>query len=331
MTLVDVNAINLGASTVTGNYSVTVTAGDISNSGALVVTGNSTFTANAAGANIDLVNLNNNFSGTVAFGGTGGLANVAIFDLSGLDLGALTLTGNLSVDAALGITQSGDLSIGGTTDLGANIASNILLNRAGNNFVGGVFVTSGNNVTLVDANTLDLAGGTVSGNLSLTSNGAITDSGGLAVTGTTTLAAGAANDITLDSVGNNFVNAVGIISGRNVTLVDANAIDLGPTSTVSGNLSVTANGAISDSGSLVVTGTTTLATGAANNITLDNGLNNFGGAVSITSGNNVTLVNADGIDLGASNVSGNFSVTTGGAVTDSGNLIIGGTTTVTAP
>ena len=245
-------------------------------------------------------------------------------------MGALTLTGNLSVDAALGITQSGDLSIGGTTDLGANIASNILLNRAGNNFVGGVFVTSGNNVTLVDANTLDLAGGTVSGNLSLTSNGAITDSGGLAVTGTTTLAAGAANDITLDSVGNNFVNAVGIISGRNVTLVDANAIDLGPTSTVSGNLSVTANGAISDSGSLVVTGTTTLATGAANNITLDNGLNNFGGAVSITSGNNVTLVNADGIDLGASNVSGNFSVTTGGAVTDSGNLIIGGTTTVTA-
>ena len=70
--------------------------------------------------------------------------------------------------------------------------------------------------------------------------------------GITTLAAGAGNDITLDSAGNNF-STVGVISGRNVTLADANALDLG-TSTVSGTLNVTTNGALTQSGALNVTG-----------------------------------------------------------------------------
>ena len=41
-----------------------------------------------------------------------------------------------------------------------------------------------------------------------------------------------------------------------------------------GTLNVTAGGAITDSGNVVVTGTTTLAAGAGNDITLDNA-NNF--------------------------------------------------------
>ena len=85
--------------------------------------------------------------------------------------------------------------------------------------------------------------------------------------GTTTLAAGVANDITLDSAGNNF-STVAITSGRNVALQDVNALNLG-TSTVSGTLNVTTSGAITDSGNLTVTGTTTLAAGAGNDITLD--------------------------------------------------------------
>ena len=52
-------------------------------------------------------------------------------------------------------------------------------------------------MTLVDVNGLDLATSTVSGTLGVTAGGALTQSGPLAVTGTTTLAAGAGNDITL--------------------------------------------------------------------------------------------------------------------------------------
>ena len=71
------------------------------------------------------------------------------------------------------------------------------------------------------------------GNLNVTTSGAITDSGNLVVAGATTLAAGAGNDITLNSAGNNF-STLGVNSGRNVTLVDSNALDLGA-STVSGD------------------------------------------------------------------------------------------------
>ena len=88
------------------------------------------------------------------------------------------------------------------------------------------------------------------------------------MTGTTTLAAGAANDITLNNARNNF-STVGITSGSNVTLVDANALILGA-STVSGTLNVTTAVRITQSGALAVTGTTTLAAGAGNDITLDN-------------------------------------------------------------
>ena len=167
---------------------------------------------------------------------------------------------------------------------------------------------------------------TISGNLNVTAAGAITDSGNLNVAGTTTLAAGAGNDITLDSAGNNF-STVAITSGRNVTLVDADALNLG-TSTVSGTLNVTTGDAITDSGNVVVTGTTTLAAGAGNDITLDNA-NNFS-TVAITNGRNVTLNDTNALILGASTVSGTLGVTTAGAITQSGALNVTGATTLSA-
>ena len=112
------------------------------------------------------------------------------------------------------------------------------------------------------------------------------------MTGATTLAAGSGNRFVLDSAGNNF-STVSVASANNVTLRDTNALALGA-STVSGNLNVTTNGALTQSGALTVTGATTLASGAANNITLNNAGNNFS-TVGITSGNNVTLVDVDGL------------------------------------
>ena len=242
-----------------------------------------------------------------------------------LDLGASTISGNLNVTTSGAITDSGNLVVAGPTTLAAGAGNDITLNSAGNNF-STLGITSGRNVTLVDSNALDLGASTVSGTLNVTAGGPITDSGNVVVTGTTTLAAGAGNDITLDSAGNNF-STVGITSGRNVTLVDSNALALG-VSTVSGTLNVTAGGAITDSGNLVVTGTTALAAGAGNDITLNNA-NNFS-TVSITSGRNVTLNDTNALDLGASAISGTLGVTTAGTITDSGNLVVTGTTTLAA-
>ena len=132
----------------------------------------------------------------------------------------------------------------------------ILLDNA-DDFVGPVNIVNGNNVTLNDVNALTLGPSTVSGNLNVTANGLISDSGNVTVAGATTLAAGAANNIVLDNA-DDFVGPVSIVNGNNVTLNDVNALTLGA-STISGNLSVTASGLISDSGNVTVAGTTTLA------------------------------------------------------------------------
>ncbi len=320
VTLVDTNAIDLKASTVSGTLSVTA-GGAITDSGTLAITGDTTLAAGTTN-DITLDSAANNFS---AVGITSG-KNVTLVDTNAIDLKASTVSGTLSVTAGGAITDSGTLAITGDTTLAAGATNDITLDSAANNF-SAVGITSGKNVTLVDTNALDLKASTVSGILSVTAGGAIADSGTLAITGDTTLAAGTTNDITLDSAANNF-SAVGITSGKNVTLVDTNALDL-KASTVSGTLSVTAGGAITDSGTLAITGDTTLAAGATNDITLDSAANNFS-AVGITSGKNVTLVDTNALDLKASTVSGTLSVTAGGAITDSGTLVITGDTTLAA-
>ena len=261
-----------------------------------------------------------------AVGGTDALDTLSITNTSatGLVIPNLTAT-TLNVTTNGPVTDSGVLAVTGTTTLAAGSSNNITLDNA-NNF-STVVITSGNNVTLNDTNALDLGASTISGALNVTTAGAITDSGVLAVTGTTTLAAGSSNNITLDNA-NNFSTVV-ISSGNNVTLNDTNALDLGA-STISGALNVTTAGAVTDSGALAVTGTTTLAAGSGNDITLNTAGNDFTGAVSVVSANNVALVDANALDLGASTISGALNVTTAGAVTDSGALAVTGTTTLAA-
>ncbi|HXX76190.1 MAG TPA: hypothetical protein VEI50_13760, partial [Nitrospiraceae bacterium] len=147
--------------------------------------------------------------------------------------------------------------------------------------------------------------------------------------GSTTLAA--ANDITLTNAGNTF-STVGITNGHNVALTDSTALNLAA-STVSGNLNVITNGALTQSGAITVAGVTTLATGA-NDITLSNGGNNFS-SVGITSGNNVTLTDANALTLNASTVTGNFTTNAanltigGGIASTGGNLNLTGSNSVT--
>ena len=310
---VNVNAAGGGTGTAalrdistSGTLTVQTNTGGNTTGGAISQTAGTTIiagTANLSTGNgaITLNTATNDF-GTVAVSRA---TNATLQDANALNLGTSSISGTLNVTAAGAITDSGNLTVTGTTTLAAGAGNDITLDSAGNNF-STVAITSGRNVTLIDADALNLGASTVSGTLNVTAGGAITDSGNVVVTGTTTLAAGAGNDITLDSVGNNF-STVTITSGNNVTLRDSNALDLGA-STISGNLNVTAAGAITDSGNLNVTGTTTLAAGAGNDITLDSAGNNFS-TVAITSGRNVTLVDADTLNLGTSTVTGTLNVT----------------------
>jgi hypothetical protein len=105
----------------------------------------------------------------------------------------------------------------------------------------------------------------------------------------------------LDTAGNNF-SSVGITSGRHVTLVDSNALELSA-STITGTLTVTAGGALTQSGALVVTGTSSFTAGA-NAITLTHAANDFMGAVSLNNSgaHNVAVTGANALILGPSSV-----------------------------
>jgi len=69
-------------------------------------------------------------------------------------------------------------------------------------------------------------------------------------------------------------------------------------------------------------GTTATFVAGASDITLDNGANDF--TTAFFTGNNVSVHDVNGIDLGASTATGNLSVTAGGTITESGNLVANG-------
>ena len=80
-----------------------------------------------------------------------------------------------------------------------------------------------------------------SGKLNVTAGGAITDSGNVSVAGTTTLAAGAAEQYHIGQCGSHLVGTVTITSGKDVTLNNDTALDLGA-STITGKLDLRCSG-----------------------------------------------------------------------------------------
>jgi hypothetical protein len=100
VTLVDSTALDLAASTISGELNLTA-SGNITQSGVLNVTGNATF---AACASNDVV-LND---ATNIFGGTLGITsanNVTLVDSTAIDLAASTISGELSVGLRLKVAS----------------------------------------------------------------------------------------------------------------------------------------------------------------------------------------------------------------------------------
>ena len=341
-------AINTGTLTIGAGGPVTQSAGTLN------VSGNTVF--NAAGQNVTL-NAANALTGSVAVTA----ANASLTNTTATNLGTSTLSGNLTVDSAGAVTQSGPVSVGGTATFDA-AGQDVTLASAGNQFVGGVTLTATNaslsnsiatnlqsstitnNLTvnsigaLTQNGTLDVNGGTATlnsggavslntinaGSLSATAGGAVTQSGALNISGNTALAA-AGQNVTLDDTANQFGGGVAV-TGANVTLADADSIDL-RASTVSGGLDVTAvAGTITQSGALNVTGSSTFTAADGQSILLTDATNIFGGVRLASSGqlDNVALAAASSLDLQGLDITGDLVVTTGGSLTQSGTLVVAG-------
>jgi len=200
--------------------------------------------------------------------------------------------------------------------------------------------TQGGNIYLKSpSNAINLGGAALggltgvssgTGNLSVVSAGAITDSQALTIGGTSSLTTTAGNAAIHLTQASSYTGAVSLNTNGmgNATLTGmASALNIG-SSAVGGNLTASSAGAISDSGALTVTGTssfTTTAGNAAINLTKSS---NYTGAVSLnTNGTgNATLTGAtSALNLGASTIGGNLVVSGAGAILDSGALAVAGT------
>ncbi|MGI9134037.1 MAG: hypothetical protein ACR2I0_08875, partial [Rhodoferax sp.] len=229
-----------------------------------------------------------------------------------LDLGASSLSGNLSVTTAGAITDSGKIVISGTTTLAAGSANSISLDSTDNDFGGAVVIASALNATLKDANALVLGASTLSGNLALSSGGALTESGAWTVVGTTTIAS-AGQDVTL-AAANDFGGAVSV-AAKNLDLRDKNALTLG-TLSLSGGLNLSSGADLSGSGAVGVALATHIET-AGHALSLSNAGNDFVGLVTVLEATNITLRDANALRFtGAATGSGSaLSLSAGAALT----------------
>lgn len=307
-------------------------------------------TLNAGFGIIDLDEAGNDFVGSVSLNNTSTDA-VLVTDINSIDLASSNVGGQFDIQALNGITQSAALSIGGNANFTVNAGESIILGDTANNFQGGVSFTAGSlgqiaNVTIANNAALNLGDISVSNNLDVFADGAVTNTGVLVSGGVTWINA-SGNAITLDNSLNstslNDFNEIVIVSGSSVLLTDINDIKLGTTDTpvpslvidsdiTAGLTVVTQTGSITDvaGSTLTVVGQTSLSAGSGSgNIEL-NEVNNDFDLVDINTAANVTLVDLDGIDLRSTSINGFLDVTAGNDITNSGALNVTGTASFTA-
>ena len=299
---------------VTTNGAITQTTGGRINVGSW---GDVVF--NAGAGEINLGNASNHFASfeAVSLSNTGA-NNITIRASSALTLGAVTTSGNLSVqtNGALAQAQSTTILTGaGGSNFNAG-AGAITLNNVGNDFSGSVSLrnTGANNIAIRDINALNLAGvsmtPTSSGSLTVvTGTGASNNGGditqtGAIVTGTgasSFIAGGSGSSIMLTNASNDFRGSVGLFAWRDASITDVASLQLGA-SNVSGNLNVmvgangvSGTGNLTQNSAVTVQGVTEITAGAHNTtINLTNTGNHFVGGVEPTPMRNITSYNVNG-------------------------------------
>ena len=299
-------------SRVPGSLRVTTNGAITQTTGGRITLSMSGATFNAGAGEINLGNASNDFASfeAVSLSNTGA-NNITIRGSSALTLGAVSTSGNLSVQTGGALTQDENTTIltgAGGSNFNAG-AGAIALNNVGNDFSGSVSLrnTGANNIAIRDMNALNLAGVSMtpasSGSLSVNTGGAITQTGTIVTgTGASVFNAGA-HAITLANANNNFVGSVGLFTtgANDVSITDSASLQLGA-SNVGGNLNVmvgangvSGTGNLTQNSAVTVQGVTSINAGAHNTtINLTNIGNHFVGGVEPTPMRNITSYNVNG-------------------------------------
>ena len=298
-----------------------LTAGGITDSGSVSVTNLAKF--NSTGNSIVLGDSTTANFGSLDFSGS----IVTISESSSMEIAASEASGALSLVATGAITQTGVIDSISTSSF--NSGANAITLTQANDFAGAVSLTNtgtANAVQITDANAIDLGTVSVGGALTVNSSGTITDSGAVSVAGLATLSSGG-KSITL---GDSTTLTMGSVdfAGSTVSITEGDAMSIAA-SEATGALSLTATGAITQTGRIDADNTTSLinTSGTNDNITLTNTSNDFTGAVSVTatdSTSDVSITDANALNLGTVSVGQNLTVGTTGAITNSGNITVSG-------
>ncbi|HEV2111989.1 MAG TPA: hypothetical protein VGT99_11600, partial [Gammaproteobacteria bacterium] len=301
--------------------------------------------------------------GAVTFNTSGAGGSVDLKNSGGTNLGASTIGGNLGVTDTTGaISQSGVLTVAGTSSFSAAGANAVTLNNAGNDFTGAVTVANAGNVTLDEKNNLTLAGITATGvvqiNFGQAGAGSTLNLGAGAITGSSVaLAGGAGNDTLIGQPGSHtwtvngvdsgqidsptftFSSIENLVSGSGTNTYDLNG---GYVNSIAGNAGDTINvtaavnaagqtlsytaGTIRSSGAADVLTASNLTLGGASLINLDTAVTTL--AITGSSGtatiNNTGALALGNIAMGA----GNFTLTASGNI--SGGTVTAGNATLNA-
>jgi hypothetical protein len=290
------------------------------------VTGDSSFISSG---NI-ILDSTNTFTGTVQVS-LPTSSDLTLVDTTALDLDHLTQTtlqvANLNV-TALGITQTDNLVVTGTAMFNGG-AGVVTLTTATNDFTGAVSAnnTGANAIQLTDKSAIILGMVATANNLTVSGVGITQNTSGLTVTGTSAFNGGAGAIVLDNRAANDFIGAVSANNtGANAIQVrDANTIILGTVATAN-NLTVTAQGAITDGNGVannITAGTANLSAASigTNSDSLETTIDTFT-AVAVNGG--VFIDESDGLALGTitANGTGNHvAITALGSITDDNGLL----------
>jgi len=287
--------LNLAASSfnfTNGQPSTISAGGNITQSGALTAPGGSgTLNFSSTGGSITLTSAGNNISQNVAIGLSVTGTNTATFTNSGiLDVGNVAMgTGGLTLSAG-GMKQAVGTTIVAAGPVSLTVTANnrdILFSNSGNEISGAITVNE-----LTAGNLRDFSLHNASDTASLPTGTAFTTAGDI----------------------------------RNLTLFFDNTGIALPGYNISGNLSVTAGGAISETAGLNIGGNTTAGVLGDYGIDLTNATNVFNGDVSVNAAHSthpVSVTNSTDLSLGTSFLGrGAFSATAvSGDISESGPLV----------
>jgi filamentous hemagglutinin family protein len=310
---------------------VVVLSGDIDITAEIIVQGGSgnlgadTLTINQASTIGDSSNVLATTVNTLVINGP--TIDAYINETNGLSLAVDEVSGTLDITTSSGdITSAGSIIVTGSSAFAVGDGGSIILDNANNQFTGTpTFSSAGtiNNISLTDNSSVDLQALSINGNLTVTTNGPITQSGSLTIQGNSFFNAGNSS-ISLNTPTNDFVGTVALQNSGafNVTIADSNAIIFGQSSIGSGAFNATA-GSIGQVGAIIQQAGAGATTFFVDNgdIVLNDGGNDFTGTVYLnnSSAGDITITESDALNLGSSSTNGgNLTVTVSNGVTLSG-------------